>query len=183
MDTKTCSKCGDEFPATTEYWHRDNRSKDGLLGHCKTCEGARRQKRRSTEEGRSKHNAANVKRCIERLKNDAWFRLRHQLKTETNKLLKQLAINKGTEYMCLKIFGADRQTVHAQIDGQLQARGFKWENHGTEWQLDHIKPLALAQSSIELYQLCQLANTQVLTPEENAIKGVEDQKLIKQREA
>lgn len=34
---KRCSKCKEWFPATTEYWHRDNKSADGLAYNCKPC--------------------------------------------------------------------------------------------------------------------------------------------------
>lgn len=35
--TKICSKCGEEKPATTEYFGKDKRNKDGLNGQCKDC--------------------------------------------------------------------------------------------------------------------------------------------------
>src|SRR5690349_10629503 len=37
MDTKRCSKCGQEFPATREYFNAHNQSKDGLRPMCKSC--------------------------------------------------------------------------------------------------------------------------------------------------
>lgn len=37
MDTKTCTKCGVEYPATYEFFHRRKESKDGLRGDCKLC--------------------------------------------------------------------------------------------------------------------------------------------------
>lgn len=36
-DKKTCSKCNREFPATTEYFGRNKRGKDGLQAWCKAC--------------------------------------------------------------------------------------------------------------------------------------------------
>jgi len=35
--TKICSKCGEEKPATTEYFGKMKSSKDGLRGQCKVC--------------------------------------------------------------------------------------------------------------------------------------------------
>lgn len=35
--TKTCTKCGEEKPATTEYFHRDTDGKYGLNARCKPC--------------------------------------------------------------------------------------------------------------------------------------------------
>ncbi|HUX80303.1 MAG TPA: hypothetical protein VMW10_11275 [Alphaproteobacteria bacterium] len=38
--TKVCTKCGEEFPATTEYFNRSKKGcKLGLRGHCKICQG------------------------------------------------------------------------------------------------------------------------------------------------
>lgn len=35
--TKTCTKCGKEYSATTEYWYREKRGKYGLRAQCKPC--------------------------------------------------------------------------------------------------------------------------------------------------
>lgn len=35
---KQCSKCRELFPATSEYFHRDKKSKDGLRNVCKICQ-------------------------------------------------------------------------------------------------------------------------------------------------
>lgn len=37
MTEKKCTKCGKEFPATPEYFHRDVGTKDGLKYWCKKC--------------------------------------------------------------------------------------------------------------------------------------------------
>lgn len=34
---KRCTKCGKEFPATPEYWHREKSTSDGLRWECKLC--------------------------------------------------------------------------------------------------------------------------------------------------
>lgn len=35
--TKPCTKCGIVYPRTTEFYHRDKQSKDGLSRRCKCC--------------------------------------------------------------------------------------------------------------------------------------------------
>lgn len=41
--TKICSKCGNEYPATTEYFARDAQKRDGLYSSCKRCNRPRRK--------------------------------------------------------------------------------------------------------------------------------------------
>lgn len=35
--TKVCKKCGQEFPATPEFFYKNNQLKDGLYSNCKKC--------------------------------------------------------------------------------------------------------------------------------------------------
>jgi hypothetical protein len=37
MDTKICTKCGEEKPATTEYFYRLKTVKSGLMARCRDC--------------------------------------------------------------------------------------------------------------------------------------------------
>jgi 5-methylcytosine-specific restriction endonuclease McrA len=37
---KRCARCGDSFPATPEYFHRNKARPDGLQHRCKTCHAA-----------------------------------------------------------------------------------------------------------------------------------------------
>lgn len=37
MELKRCTKCGNEYPATLDYFTKHINSKDGLRGHCKEC--------------------------------------------------------------------------------------------------------------------------------------------------
>lgn len=39
--TKACSRCGTEYPATAEFFHRDRRKLDGLIAECKPCAAQR----------------------------------------------------------------------------------------------------------------------------------------------
>ena len=37
MKSKCCSKCGDVFPLTSDYWHISRSTKDGFQYKCKQC--------------------------------------------------------------------------------------------------------------------------------------------------
>lgn len=56
VEKKRCTKCGEEYPATTEYFHRDAGRKDGLHAYCKacSCEQARRWHANHREEHRER---------------------------------------------------------------------------------------------------------------------------------
>ena len=57
MCHKTCTKCHTEYPCTTEYFHRDKNTKDGLITHCKKC----KMSYQKSEKGRLHHYKANKK--------------------------------------------------------------------------------------------------------------------------
>jgi hypothetical protein len=50
--TKVCSKCGIEKPATTDFFHRDEKAKDGLSYQCKECAKQRANEWAQTNRGR-----------------------------------------------------------------------------------------------------------------------------------
>lgn len=40
---RCCTACNKEFPLTSQYFHRDKKSKDGLMTQCKTCRRAKKK--------------------------------------------------------------------------------------------------------------------------------------------
>jgi hypothetical protein len=44
METHVCPRCNIEYPATTEYFHRHSKRKNGLSFYCKGCNNANTQK-------------------------------------------------------------------------------------------------------------------------------------------
>lgn len=68
---KRCKKCGIDFPATTEYFHRSGR--DGLYTYCKTC----------TIESSRAYYAANKARHAETVK--AWRDANPERRAEADK--------------------------------------------------------------------------------------------------
>lgn len=57
--TKRCSKCGVEYPRTSDFFHRDKNKKDGLTSTCKPCACAntRLWGQRNKEHARETHRA------------------------------------------------------------------------------------------------------------------------------
>jgi hypothetical protein len=56
---KRCTKCGEEKPATTEFWYRDKGKRDGMREQCKICINVvRKLYRQSNKEKIAKINKA-----------------------------------------------------------------------------------------------------------------------------
>ena len=57
MQTKICTKCGQELPATSEYFYKDKTHKDGLVSFCKNCkEQYHKQYRQENKEKKSEYD-------------------------------------------------------------------------------------------------------------------------------
>ena len=49
--------------------------------------------------------------------------------------------------------------------------GMTWDNHGEVWELDHIKPISLAKTKEEVYELSHYTNLQPLLKADNRSKS------------
>lgn len=67
------------------------------------------------------------------------------------------------------ILGCSFDFFKEYIENQFE-QGMTWGNHG-EWHLDHIKPLSVAQTEEEIYELCHYTNYQPLWAKDNLSKG------------
>ena len=57
MIRKTCTKCGGDFPATVEYFHRNtDHGKKGLYSRCKTCKNKYNKKWKKDNPNWQKNN-------------------------------------------------------------------------------------------------------------------------------
>lgn len=68
---KTCTKCGETHPATTEYFYKDIRIKSRLQAWCKKCRGEyskerhrKKQEAKEAEEAREQMIEANTPKVV-----------------------------------------------------------------------------------------------------------------------
>ena len=54
--TRKCCICGEEFPLTSEYWHKDKKARFGLRYSCKVC--TRQKAKRRLDENRERNKEA-----------------------------------------------------------------------------------------------------------------------------
>jgi len=68
---KQCTRCGTSYPATTEFWYRYKRGKDGLQAECKQCQSEYNRQwheanREQVRDRRYQYHKANSDRLCER---------------------------------------------------------------------------------------------------------------------
>lgn len=95
MQHKKCTKCGEEKPATPEYFYERSASRDGLKVYCKQCDSSygaayREANKERLKESRKAYREANKERLKERRKvyyeaNKERLRPQQKARREANK--------------------------------------------------------------------------------------------------
>ena len=98
---------------------------------------------------------------------DPLFKLRHNLGCRTSMAFKRKRWVKNTKTQ--DMLGANYETVFNHIASRFK-KGMSWDNLG-EWHIDHIIPLASANTEKEMIDLCHYTNLQPLWGKENISKG------------
>lgn len=109
-------------------------------------------------------------RDIERKKIDPLYKLSCNLRTRICIALKSKSWNKRNTTN--EILGCDFETVKKHLENQF-IDNMSWDNHG-KWHIDHIKPLAKAETEEELYKRCHYTNLQPLWAVDNLSKGAKE---------
>ena len=69
MNTKICTKCGEEKAATTEFFRKEKKGKYGLKGQCKSCYKIYvQQNKEKIAERNKKYHKDNKEKIAERKK-------------------------------------------------------------------------------------------------------------------
>ena len=99
---------------------------------------------------------------------DPLYKLRCALGTRTSQALKSKGWHKKSSIK--KILGAPLDEVKSHLENQF-AEGMNWDNHGL-WHIDHIIPLASAETEEGMIKLAHYSNLQPLWAVDNLRKGV-----------
>jgi hypothetical protein len=109
------------------------------------------------------------KRISEKRKTDSMFKLKGTLRHRIGEAFKKSKWNKNKGSKIL--LGADFDVVKLHIENQFDTR-MSWDNHGPKtWHIDHIIPLASAETEEDLYKLCHYTNLQPLWWSDNLQKS------------
>ena len=96
--------------------------------------------------------------------NDTFYKFKSLLSARTYKAFYNRGYSKTS-----KLLGCEWETVKQHIERQF-TKGMTWDNQG-EWHVDHIIPLASANTEEELIKLCHYTNLQPLWAKDNLSKS------------
>jgi len=102
-----------------------------------------------------------------RRKTEPLFKLKCTLRSRTIQAFKTKGYRKNTKTQ--EMLGVDWEVAKKNLERQF-TEGMSWNNHG-EWHIDHIIPLASANTEEELIKLCHYKNLQPLWAIDNLKKG------------
>lgn len=186
---KTCSKC--KVKKLIEDFHKDNRRLDGLYSSCKSCKKLYHDKNKKAINSRKRKNRAdNIEAHRERdkryretnkdsirvshrnyrnkrYKEDLKFRTSKKLGSSIRKCLRRLDLKK--DFKTEEALGCSFEAFKHRLETMF-TEGMSWDNYG-EWHIDHIIPLASAQTVDDVYRLNHYSNLQPLWARDNIKKG------------
>ena len=156
----------DKLAAKAKAYYKANKDKR------KAYREANKDKRKAYQQAYQKTNKdkvnANAKAYHKaKRKTDHLFKLKGNLRARTYLAFKSKGYKK--ESKTAKTLGASYKIVKKHLERQF-TDGMNWENYG-EWHVDHIIPLASANTKDELINLCHFRNLQPLWAADNFSKG------------
>ncbi len=184
---KYCPKCDTVKPMDSFSNLKTN--KDGKYGLCKICKSevnksyrdklkeigvykeikrAEYIKNRETYKKQQKNKVRDYKKEYLVVKNSYIRTLKHSLRNRIHQAFKyrNMRKNKSTA----KLLGCTFEYAKKHIEEQF-TEGMSWGNYG-KWHIDHIKPLATADTKEELELLFNYKNLQPLWSYDNLSKGI-----------
>ncbi len=99
---------------------------------------------------------------------DPLFKLSGNIRILIIQSIKKQGFNKTTK--TANILGCSFEEFKEYLEKQFDDK-MNWDNQGSYWVLDHIKPISLAQNEQEVYDLNHYTNFQPLEKIENIKKG------------
>ena len=119
------------------------------------------------QDNKERHNEYKKHYIKNKRKSDSLFKLKCTLRSRTSMAFKRKSWEKNTKTQ--EMLGDEWIVVKSHIESRFKD-GMSWDNFG-EWQIDHIIPLASANTEEGLIELCHYTNLQPLWAEENISKG------------
>jgi len=191
MLAKVCNKCGYEKLLEDFHCYKSGARKDRPFNLCKACSKIYRtinrdkinqknaewrlaypEKMNGCRKEWRENNPDKVKvilnRHIKKKKDtNPLYRCKCAVRSLVTCAIKRMGYQKNTKTE--KIIGCTFKDLKLHIELQFKT-GMDWLNHG-EWHLDHIKPISLAKTEMEVIELNHYTNLQPLWAKDNLKKS------------
>lgn len=149
-------------------------------------ESARERTRRWRETNRAQELAANRERWPQRragemqkkrqrYANDPLYALTTNTRNRIGEAFRNAGYSKSSKTAA--ILGCTWPELKRHIERQF-LKGMTWENRGTAWHVDHIRPLAGATTPDEVAALCHFTNLRPLWADDNLKKSAKRLHLV-----
>jgi len=184
---KTCNEC--KIYKEAKEFDKYKAMSDGLVGKCKACRKLKNKKRYDNNKekiksktlnyyrnNKEKFNLARRKYNAKKEKEDILYKLKRRLRNRLYYALKRTFWKKNVHFN--DYIGCSLQELKDYIQNKFTSE-MTWDNYGIFWQLDHIKPLASAETEEELYKLNHYTNLQPLLIKDHQVKTVNDLNNLK----
>jgi hypothetical protein len=158
---KLCLECNNELPF--EQFNKLKLGRFGLKSICKQCDSNKDKRYRNNNKEKLNQYRKNKKAT------DPQFKLKHILRL---RLLDALKRNNTTKrHSALILLSCSIEQCKQHIENQFKPE-MNWNNHGSYWEIDHIKPCdSFDLTDTEQQKQCfHYTNLQPLTISENRSK-------------
>ena len=162
---KVCKKCGEEKPATVEFFSKNKQCKMGIEGTCKACACLRSMNWEKNNPDRKRVRQNEYRR--KRRSSDAAFRIQENCRTRMwNALRGSIKAEKTFD-----LIGCSREELKSHLESLFEP-WMNWDNYG-RWEIDHIIPCASFDLTdpIQQKKCFHYSNLQPLCSKENKLKG------------
>lgn len=177
---KHCTKCNNTL--SIDNFSKDKSRNDGLSFYCKPCDKLKRQQYTDNNKdkvrlSRQQHYHNNkdtiIKTVVEYARNKRNTDPLFKLKDNIRRTIRASFIVTGSRKLSntSTILGCSFDDFKVHIEKQF-VDGMNWDNRN-KWHLDHIIPIAFAQSEQEIIMLNHYTNFRPLWATDNIIKSDE----------
>lgn len=175
--TKACTTCGISKPLSD--FRKQSATKDGYKYVCRLCDNAQYKKRYKKEPAKciaytrdwQARNKDKLRQYDKTFRQSPIGKLRCNIRNRLKKHIKRIKQN-IPKFSLSKSVGCKYQELKLHLEKQFKP-GMTWDNYGTEWHVDHIKPLSLFDLTKpeEIKQANHFTNLQPLWAKENILKS------------
>lgn len=180
VNTGICYQCKRDNMSKDYSLNKERVSKINQKSYNKNKEKHLKRSQKWATQNRQKSNQIKINyklRNIEKVRESARLYQKNQRKDPFKRLSKNLSksiwenlksLKSGRSWKSFVSFTLKELVDHLELKFR---DGMTWENYGTHWHVDHIKPLSLFDLSKDFNQAWDIKNLQPLTVKENLSKG------------